>query len=154
MIKNENLFLDKEYVKNVVSYYRQELDKYSEKSSSGKIIYPFIADTERTFNRGYTNYFLESRKDCFNFISPKSRGKYIGKCFRKNGKLFVETKQELLPQDGLCFISNKKMEGFLINKVEKTDNGYFIYPNRTLNVPNSADIYRNVDTMFKKTDRD
>ena len=77
--KIEGRLKDVNYVKNVVAFYRQELDKYSEKISSGKSTYSFVPDVEKTFNRGYTDYFLEGRTDCYNFISPKSRGKYIGK---------------------------------------------------------------------------
>ena len=69
--KIEGRLKDKGYVKNVVSYYRQELDKYSQKSSTGKIIYPFTPDVEKSFNRGFTDYFLKGRTDCFNLISPK-----------------------------------------------------------------------------------
>ena len=47
------------YVKNITAYYRQELDKYSQKSSSGKVFLPFAPNPEKSFNRGFTDYFLE-----------------------------------------------------------------------------------------------
>ena len=39
--KIEGRLKDSNYVKNITAYYRHELDKYSQKSSSGKSIYPF-----------------------------------------------------------------------------------------------------------------
>ena len=65
--KIEGRLKDEYYVKNVVGYYRNLLDKYSEKSSSGKIILGFEPDVDKTFNREYTNYFLNGREDCFIF---------------------------------------------------------------------------------------
>ena len=46
------------YVKNITAYYRQELDKISTKSSSGKCRYSFISNPEKSFNRCFTDYFM------------------------------------------------------------------------------------------------
>ena len=124
--KIEGRLKDIGYVKNVVSYYRQLLDKYSDKSSSGRCIYPFTPDVERSFNRGFTDYFLNGRGNCYNPISPKSRGKYIGrvksnsKCSGKlTNSICVITDVELHNGDGICCEIEGKLEGFLVNKVEK-----------------------------------
>ena len=154
--KIEGRLKDVGYVKNVVSYYRQLLDKYSKKSSSGKSIYPFTPDLEKSFNRGFTDYFLKGRTDCFNPISPKSRGKLTGKVISaKNNALLVDTKtdiypHDIYPQDGLCFINNNDLEGFLVNKVEKTKDGILIYPNRKINIKSGTELYRNLDVQFEK----
>ena len=149
--KIEGRLKDAGYVKNVVSYYRQLLDKYSEKASSGKCFYQFTPDIERTFNRGYTDYFLQQRTDCFNPISPKSIGKYVGTVKRiANNDIFVQTGMELSAQDGLCFISENNMEGFLVNKAIKTDNGYIISPNRKISIKKGAKLYRNLNVKFEK----
>jgi putative protease len=58
-----------------VAYYRQKLGKGN---SSGKSIYPFTPNPEKSFNRGFTEYFLKGRTDCFNQESPKSKGEYLG----------------------------------------------------------------------------
>jgi len=63
----------------VVAFYRQEIDKYALKTSSGKFFLDFEPDVSKSFNRGFTDYFLDKRKDCFNFESPKSLGEYLGK---------------------------------------------------------------------------
>ena len=134
--KIEGRLKDVGYVKNVVAYYRQQLDKFSEKSSSGKSVYPFIPDVEKSFNRGFTDYFLSGRTDCFNFVSPKSRGKYLG--LGKNNKngqsVYIKTSEKISAQDGLCYVSDKELEGFLVNKVEKYNDGYIVYPNRVVNI--------------------
>ena len=151
--KIEGRLKDVGYVKNVVAYYRQLLDKYSEKSSSGISIYPFAPDVEKSFNRGFTDYFLNGRCDCFNFVSQKSRGKYIGKSSssQKNDKsVFIETKAEISAQDGLCFVSDGELQGFLVNKAEKVGGGFLVYPNRQIKINKNTKIYRNVDVEFEK----
>ena len=131
------------YVKNITAYYRQELDKISTKTSSGKCKYSFIPNPEKSFNRGFTDYFLEKRKNCFNFSSPKSKGEFIGKIIEiKNGKFKIATKIQLSPQDGLT----DGINGILINKVE---NGY-IYPNKSCPFKIGTEIFRNQDVEFEK----
>ena len=149
--KIEGRLKDIGYVKNVVSYYRQLLDKYSEKSSSGKSLYPYIPDVEKSFNRGFTDYFLKGRTDCFNPMSPKSRGKYIGKVVSiKDNNILIDTGMEISAQDGLCFEANGIMDGFLVNKAEKVKNGILVTSNRQINLTKGAKIYRNLDVKFEK----
>ena len=69
--KIEGRLKDINYVKNVVGYYRREIDKFAEKTSSGQVELDFEPDLNKTFNRGYTDYFLDGRKKCFNFDTPK-----------------------------------------------------------------------------------
>ena len=131
------------YVKNITAYYRQELDKYSQKSSSGKVFLPFAPNPEKSFNRGFTDYFLEERGECFNFTSPKSQGEYLGKLKEcRDGYIKIETSKELHPQDGLFYEGN----GFLINKVI----GDKIYPNRPVKIKSGTKIFRNSDAVFEK----
>ena len=149
--KIEGRLKDKDYVKNIVSYYRQELDKYSEKASSGKSVYSYVPDPEKSFNRGFTNYFLNGRTDCYNFISPKSRGKYIGKVVElDNRSIIVSTGMAISPQDGLCYVNGESLDGFLVNKVSKVENGFLIYPNRKVDIKCGTKLYRNYDFQFEK----
>ena len=141
--KIEGRLKDSNYVKNVTAYYRHELDKFSKKSSSGKSIYPFEPNPEKSFNRGFTDYFLEERKDCFNFTSPKSRGEYLGKIVEvRNGAFKIKTDKAIHPQDGLT----DGNDGFLVNKIQ---NGY-IYPNKSTTFKLGDKIYRNSDSEFEK----
>ena len=149
--KIEGRLKDVGYVKNVVSYYRQLLDKYSEKSSSGKSTYPFIPDVEKSFNRGFTDYFLKGRGECFSPYSPKSRGKFVGKVSGVKGNVvYIETGMDIHSQDGLCYLNNDKMDGFLVNKAEKCKNQTAVYTNKNINIPVGTKIFRNVDVAFEK----
>ena len=51
--KIEGRLKDINYVKNVVAYYNDLLNKYAQRTSSGKIFLDFEPDTDKTFNRGY-----------------------------------------------------------------------------------------------------
>lgn len=150
--KIEGRLKDENYVKNVVAYYRNEIDKYAEKTSSGKVFLDFEPNVNKSFNRGFTDYFLpfsltlstKGRGEIYNFDSPKSLGEYLGKV-AKIGKNYFEIdnkKVVLNPQDGLYFDG----QGCLINKID----GNKIFPNKTDNLKVGLDIYRNFDSKFDK----
>ena len=146
--KIEGRLKDELYVKNVVGYYRHKLDEYSEKLSSGRISLGFEPDVNKSFNRGYTDYFLEQRKDCFNFDSPKFVGERIGKVKKVTPKYFVidlEKDIKLNNQDGLCFDRTAE-KGCLINRVETST----IYPNKMPDIKTGDIVYRNIDVSFEK----
>lgn len=157
--KIEGRLKETNYVKNVTAYYRQELDKCSTKISSGKCIYPFTPNPEKSFNRGFTDYFLEKRKDCFNFVSPKSKGEYLGKVVEIKKDCFViKTNKEIHAQDGLVVGS----DGCLVNKVTPTGKAptpalprgegvlFVIYPNKKIKLKVGDEVYRNLDVEFEK----
>ena len=142
--KIEGRLKDSGYVKNITAFYRKELDKCSQKTSSGKSSYPFEPNPEKSFNRGFTDYFLEKRKDCFNFTSPKSQGEYLG-IVKESGKnyIIINSSKKIHPQDGLMYGVN----GFLVNKVE----GNKIYPNKKVTLEKGTKIFRNIDIEFEKS---
>ena len=139
--KIEGRLKDENYVKNVVAYYREKLDKISEKTSSGRVFSDFTPDVRKSFNRGFTEYFLNGREECFNFESPKSRGEYLGRV-TKAGRDWFELNADLAPQDGLCFGES----GCLVNKVA----GGKIYPNKMDGISVGIKIYRNFDARFDR----
>jgi len=145
--KIEGRLKDETYIKTVVTKYRQELDKISKKTSSGKIITDFTPMLEKAFNRGFTDYFLEKRNHCYNFDTPKSLGEKLGKV-KIVGKDYFELEKNvpLNPQDGLCFIDKDGLQGCLVNKTV----GKKIFPNRmpVLNIGDT--IYRNSDIAYEK----
>ncbi|MBD5402790.1 U32 family peptidase [bacterium] len=143
--KIEGRLKDKNYVKNVVAYYNNLLNKYATRSSSGKVFLDFEPNVNKTFNRSYTDYFLNGRTQCFNFLSPKSRGEKIGKVTRIFHNYF-EIDADLSVQDGLCFIKDGEMTGFLVNKVE----GNKVYPNKMNGIQTGTILYRNQDVKFEK----
>ena len=151
--KIEGRLKDENYVKNVVAYYRQEIDKLASKTSSGRVFLDFEPDVKKSFNRGFTDYFLDGRKRCFNFESPKSLGEKLGK-ITKVGKDYFEIGRmdckmaggqagiKINSQDGLYFNGN----GCLVNKVE----GKKIYPNKMDGIAVGLEVYRNFDSKFEK----
>lgn len=148
--KIEGRLKDENYVKNVVAYYRNELDKISAKTSSGKCFLDFEPDVNKSFNRGFTDYFLEGRKKCFNFDSPKSTGEKLGRvikvykdCFEIK---FEGDKKIINPQDGLCFFNGDELSGCLVNKVLSGK----IYPNKMNGITSGMIVYRNYDVEFEK----
>lgn len=139
--KIEGRLKDENYVKNVVAYYRQEIDKFARKTSSGKVFSDFDPDVRKSFNRGFTDYFLDGRKKCFNFESPKSLGEKLGK-ITKAGKDCFELNADVSKQDGLYFNG----QGCLVNNVE----GRKIYPNKMDGIAVGIEVYRNFDSKFEK----
>ena len=139
--KIEGRLKDENYVKNVVLYYRREIDKFARKTSSGTIFSDFEPDVRKSFNRGFTGYFLDGRKKCFNFESPKSLGEKLGK-ITKAGKDYFELNADVSKQDGLYFNGH----GCLVNNVE----GRRIYPNKMDGIAVGIEVYRNFDSRFEK----
>ena len=154
--KIEGRLKDIVYVKNNVSYLRQKLDaflaensdKYT-KASSGKCTYTFDSSLDRTFNRGYTDYFVNERRSSIgSWESPKSKGQYIGKLIQTVGNSYeIENGHLLNNGDGLCFINDKnEADGIYVNRAE---NG-FVYPNVLKEIKEGTFIYRNNDAAFIK----
>lgn len=153
--KIEGRLKDVAYVKNNVSYLRQKLDSFLEgsdkytKASSGRCTYTFDSTLSRTFNRGYTDYFVNERHSSIgSWESPKSKGQYIGKLIRTIGGAYEIENGELLNNgDGLCFINeNNEADGIYVNKAE---NGK-VYPNVLKEIKDGTFIYRNNDAAFIK----
>ena len=155
--KIEGRLKDVEYVKNVVSAYSKELNKivnshpdlYS-RASYGRVDYAFEPDLRKTFNRGFTTYFLNGRQaNIANFDTPKAMGEYVGKVKEIRGNSFnVSGTAAFENGDGLCFINDAhELEGFRINKAE----GNRLYP---LKLPKrlrpGTALYRNNDVAFSR----
>lgn len=147
-LKNTN------YVKNVVAFYRNEIDKYVLKTSSGKVFMDFEPDLYKSFNRGFTDYFLpceignkkDRQKNIYNFDTPKSLGEKIGKVEKVGKDFFVIKNIKLNPQDGLCYFAEGELCGCLVNKVD----GDRIFPNNIGKLKSGTIIYRNFDSKFEK----
>lgn len=144
--KIEGRLKDKNYVKNVVLNYRKELDKISCKVSSGKVFTGFEPDVKKSFNRGFTTYFLNKRERCFNFDSPKVKGEKIGKIKTSGiGWFEFENRVEgLNAQDGICYFEDSELKGCLLNKV---NNGR-IFINKKVKIPSGTIVFRNFDSKF------
>ena len=110
--KIEGRLKDIDYVKNVTAAYSQRLneiiarhpDKYC-RASLGTCTYSFTPNLQKTFNRGFTDYFLYGRKpNIFSPDTPKALGEYVGKVKEIRGNSFnVAGTASFANGDGLCF---------------------------------------------------
>lgn len=155
--KIEGRLKDLVYVTNVVAKYREELDKIIGesngkyiKASSGVTELGFKPDLAKTFNRGYTDYFLHGRQP--EVISPenqKSLGKFIGKVKRVDHRYFTLDRQfKLSNGDGLCWLNPRGgLCGTNVNLI--SDDGK-IYPNKWIPLKPGTLVYCNQDQSFEK----
>ncbi|KAF0153125.1 MAG: peptidase u32 [Ignavibacteria bacterium] len=153
--KIEGRLKDISYVKNITAFYRQRFDniiknnpKYK-RASSGFSIIPFEPDPEKTFNRGFTSYFVNNRGDeVASHDSPKSKGKYLGKVTSVSKDSFtLGTTESIVNGDGICFYDETDtLQGMSINKVE----GKKIFTKKIHGIRSGAKIYRNFDFAFDK----
>jgi 23S rRNA 5-hydroxycytidine C2501 synthase len=152
--KIEGRLKDIVYVKNNTSYLRKKLDAFLEensdkyqKASSGKTFYNFEPGLDRSFNRGYTDYFVNHRHAKIgSWDSPKSKGQYIGKLLEtKQNGYRIENHEMLNNGDGLCFqVENGEFEGVLVNIIVND----LVVPNNLKTLPVGTAIYRNLDAEF------
>ncbi|GAK54376.1 peptidase U32 family protein [Candidatus Moduliflexus flocculans] len=95
--KIEGRLKDIAYVKNIVSYYRQQLDVIFDaeperfrRASSGRSSIDFTPNPAKTFHRGSTPYFLYSERDnVASLDTPKSIGEEIGVVAEIGAKYFT-----------------------------------------------------------------
>ena len=155
--KIEGRLKDVEYVKNVVSAYSKRLNRIIEKrgddycrASLGRVTYYFVPDLKKTFNRGYTDYFLHHRQPyIYSPDTPKALGEYVGKVKEiRRGSFNVAGTASFANGDGLCFINDEhELEGCRINRAE----GNRLFPLRMPdNLRPGAALYRNRDEAFSK----
>jgi len=154
--KIEGRLKDLVYVKNNTSYLRKRLDAFLEahpdqyeKASSGRTFYNFEPELDRSFNRGYTDYFLNQRGEKIgSWESPKSQGQYIGKLLETKANGYRIENHELLNNgDGLCFINEHgEALGAQINIIVND----LVVPNELKPLPVGTAIYRNLDAEFNR----
>jgi putative protease len=157
--KIEGRLKDVTYIKNVVSFYRQQLDTVLQtrgwdKSSSGHSIADFTPDVHKTFNRGYTPYFLHGRSELGGSAeppgsvdTPKMVGELVGTVVTVKGKRFTlaQGALDLHNGDGICFFDREgQLQGTVVNNV----NGRTITPDKFLGIRKGIKIYRNHDHAF------
>jgi len=114
------------------------------------VTYYFEPDLKKTFNRGYTDYFLHRRQPyIYSPDTPKALGEYVGKVKEiRRGSFNVAGTASFANGDGLCFINDEhELEGFRINRAE----GNRLFPQRMPeNLRPGAALYRNRDEAFSK----
>ena len=154
--KIEGRLKDVAYVKNVTACYRQKLDaifkrrKEFIRASSGSVKLAFKPQLDKSFTRGFTNYFLfERSKDIFSFDTPKSLGEEMGYVKEIRGNyIIVAGVKPFNNGDGICYLDERgKLKGLRINRVE--NNKLFPAGEMPRIKPRTV-LYRNFDQEFEK----
>ena len=136
--KIEGRYKDMAYVKNITGHYRVLMDELIEarqyssdperpplsRASSGNTTLYFTPNPEQNFNREFTDYFVQGRKeDIGAFDSPKNPGIVLGEVMG-TGPNWLEVqpydKAAVLHNgDGLCYYDlQKELVGVAINRAE------------------------------------
>lgn len=169
--KIEGRYKDLSYVKNITAHYRTLLDEIIEhpdadgpayrRASSGRTTFLFTPQADKTFNRGYTDYFANDRQHGIEaFESPKFVGEPIGRVTKidtKGRKFFdVERTSPIHNADGLTWYTPKgELTGLRVNRSEPNGGGEGIdriFPSDALPaelVPGTS-VFRNHDHAFER----
>ncbi|MBP6965373.1 MAG: U32 family peptidase [Armatimonadetes bacterium] len=146
--KIEGRLKDKAYVTNVVSYYRRELDKLGvQRVSSGRSTIDFAPDLTRTFNRGYTDYFLHGRTEKIGSPdTPKMIGEPIGPVLKVSRRdVMIDTAIPLHNGDGITWFDRQcRLRGTVVNGVK----GRTIVTDKPVSIEPGTMLYRNHDHEF------
>ena len=141
--KIEGRLKEADYVKNVTAAYRREIDgviaRYPDRycrASFGESEISFTPDLSKSFNRGFTEYFLGGRRlmKIKSLRTPKSMGEIV-----------TDTRM-LNNGDGISFFNaSGEYEGVGVNRV---DNGRII-GSRPFTLPKGAEIHRTLDRQWQ-----
>ncbi|HAH31244.1 MAG TPA: hypothetical protein DCL44_02900 [Elusimicrobia bacterium] len=150
--KIEGRLKDGAYVRNIVSHYRGALDKVLEqkkleRSSNGKSFIIFTPNPAKTFNRGYSEYFVNGNPaDIASPDTPKFVGEALGSVYEvKNGSFKLQGAEKLNPGDGISFFDKTGvLDGSLVNGVKDGR----VKAENLKGIENGTYIYRNFDREF------
>lgn len=151
------------YVKNIVKAYSDALDALVashpdlyRRTSYGRSICHFVPDPDKTFNRGYTQLFLDGERGRWASLdAPKSMGEKIGVVDRlrtlPTGSLEITLapsvrRMDLHNGDGFAFVSKNAIEGFRGDVCE----GRTIQCKRVSGIHKGTVLFRNVSTAFER----
>lgn len=150
--KIEGRLKDENYVKNVVSYYRQSLDRVIGerdgyvRSSSGRSHYDFTPDPAQSFSRAGSEWmFGGGRRGMASFDTPKATGAYAGTVVSVSDGSFRMRGVPLTAGDGICFMSNGELTGTYVNHAE----GDTVRPEKISGIAKGVKIYRNFNKIFE-----
>lgn len=153
--KIEGRLKDINYVRNITAYYRKKLDaifknnsQYT-RSSYGISSIDFTPNPSKSFNRGFTDYFLNGRTNNLSSPNtPKAIGEYVGEIKDNKGSfILIRSLESFNNGDGLCFFDeNHKLNGFRVNRAE---NNKLYLSSPIKNLKPHTPLYRNLDVAFE-----
>jgi putative protease len=147
------------YVRNVVKAYSEALDalvaRYPDqyrRSSFGHSRGGFVPDLNKTFNRGYTELFLDGQRGQWSSMdAPKSMGEYVGTVSRLTPDgLVLQPAQEglqLANGDGFAFVNK---DGSIIGFRADVCDGFRIRCRRPEELKEGTKLYRNISAAFER----
>ena len=152
--KIEGRLKEADYVKNIVLHYRRHLDQLLESramrpAASGAIHSDLAPDPHKTFNRGYSDYFIRGRRaDLASFESPKSIGVPLGRVNTVHGSSFtIDSDEPIQPGDGVSFFDGRGvLSGFRVHLVD----GRRITPHKKIQLLPGQELFRNYHAVFSE----
>ena len=155
-LKIEGRLKDMAYVKNTTAYYSQLLDKiisrrpqHYRRAAYGRCHTTFEPDLNKTFNRGFTDYFLRGRtEDVASIHTPKAVGEPVGTVKEiRNNYILVSGTASFHNGDGLCYFdASGTLQGFRVNRAENNK----LYPHlMPQGLAVSTPLFRNHDAAFE-----
>ena len=157
--KIEGRLKEVSYVKNVTAAYSQAIEKILVRrnefvrASSGRSVPQFNPDVNRSFNRGFTDYFLHGRSnDIYSFGTPKSIGEKMGPV-KEAGRGWIKVSgfKAFHNGDGICFFNREgELEGYRVNRVEGNRVFLFLESGEMPSLSAGTELYRNYDIEFEK----
>ena len=140
------------YVKNLTRHYRARIDELCErnprysKASAGTLEGGFTPTPEATFNRGYTQFYIDGKRSRWNSIeSTKSIGEFIGTVASVGKTVTIETDKALSNGDGLVFVGREGLAGMRADVV----NGRQVTVKDVKGIAPGDKVYRNYNIKFE-----
>lgn len=157
--KIEGRLKSPEYVRNVTAAYSDALDNIVacsngcyHRASVGRVQRNFRPDVTKSFNRGFTGYFLTDTQpgkgSLASMLTPKHIGEPVGTVEKATPLyLIIDGTKQIVNGDGLGFFSrNGQFIGFRANRVE--GNRINLLNSLAVTPEKGTVIYRNYDKAF------
>ncbi|MCQ2174296.1 MAG: U32 family peptidase [Bacteroidales bacterium] len=162
--KIEGRLKNASYVKNVVRDYSDALDalcaKYPDRYCRASWGHPaggFVPDVDKTFNRGYTQLWIDGRKGKWSSMdTPKSMGESIGEVLEikplPGNDCLVRIKASkpgltLSNGDGFAFVTKDGITGFRADRAE----GDSLRCRRQPDLKVGCTLFRNINAAFERS---
>lgn len=154
--KIEGRLKSESYVRNVVTAYDRALNalvakypgKYS-RASFGQVSGSVAPDLEKTFNRGYTELFIDGARGRWSSMDvPTHLGEYVGDVARitRDGIVLKSSAFDLSNGDGFAFLSGNEIVGFRADVAE----GLTLRCRVPEELRVGTKLYRNISAKFQK----